>query len=123
MKYALREALRRDGKTHRPPGGVELDPKEDAAEIARLTRKGVIGGPVAEDGEGDPGGEKPEGGQQADAKEGAKDGDQAETAKADDATPEQDGASAAKESGAEAGGEAEAKPTARKTASKTKAKE
>lgn len=45
MKYPLREALRRNGKTHRPPGEVELDEKNDADEIEHLTRKGVIGTP------------------------------------------------------------------------------
>ncbi|SFT73862.1 hypothetical protein [Halomonas saccharevitans] len=46
MKYPVREPLRRNGKTHRPPQGeVELDPKKDAAEIEHLTRKGVIGAP------------------------------------------------------------------------------
>lgn len=47
MQYPLHEALRRNGKTYRPPGEVALDPKEDATEIARLTRKGVIGQPGA----------------------------------------------------------------------------
>lgn len=42
MKFPLREALRRDGKTHRPPAEVELDVERDAAEIDQLVGMGVI---------------------------------------------------------------------------------
>lgn len=42
MKFPLREALRRDGKTHRPPGEVELDVERDADEIDQLMGLGVI---------------------------------------------------------------------------------
>ncbi|WP_046079642.1 hypothetical protein [Halomonas sp. HG01] len=109
MKYPVREPLRHNGKTHRPPGEVELDPKEDAAEIEHLTRKGVIGAPGDAD--------------EADAQDQAKD-DEAATANADDATPEQDGESAAKDDGAEAGDKTASKPASRRTAGKTtKAKE
>jgi len=46
MKHPVYEALRHNGTTYRPPGEVELDPKRDAADIRRLTRKGVIGAPL-----------------------------------------------------------------------------
>lgn len=125
MKYPLREALRRNGKTHRPPGGVELDPKEDAADIKRLTRKGVIGAPEADAASDDQTGAQDQAkdeGQGAPENE-AKD-DEAATANADDATPEQDGESAAKDDGAEAGDKTASKPASRRTAGKTtKAKE
>ena len=48
MKHPVYEALRHNGTTYRPPGEVELDPKRDAADIRRLTRKGVIGAPLSD---------------------------------------------------------------------------
>jgi colicin import membrane protein len=42
MKFPVTEPLRRNGKTHKPPAEVELDVEQDAEEIDRLARKGVI---------------------------------------------------------------------------------
>jgi len=140
MKYPLREALRRNGKTHRPPGDVELDPSDDADEIERLVRAGVIVEVRGQEAHVVPAtdGAKAEQEAQAEAEEEAKAKAEEEAkakaeeeakakaeeeakaeANADEATPEQDGASAAEDEGAEATPKQESKPAARKPAGKT----
>lgn len=123
MKHPVYEALRHNGTTYRPPGEVELDPKRDAADIRRLTRKGVIGAPLGDaESAGQQGTVQPNAASAAQAGGDAQ-ADESAKANADDATPEQDGVSAAEEKGAEVAPEPEAKPEAKpKAASKPAAK-
>lgn len=84
MKFPVTEPLRRNGKTHKPPAEVELDVEQDAEEIDRLARKGVIRD-VRETPESDGGQDDDPTGSEASQTEGAADATDAQGEKAQEA--------------------------------------